>query len=309
MDTDLAQILASPQPLGASHVQFFMYQLLQGLHHIHSANVLHRDIKPANLLVNANCDLRICDFGLARVASAHSQAEGSHENFMTEYVATRWYRAPEIMLSWKEYTTAIDVWSVGCVLGELLGGGALFPGRDYLHQLRLITESIGSPTEDELKDIASLPARQYMTQLPPSSPVDWAERYPEAPPQCLALLARLLTFHPEKRITVAEAICSPYMAHDPSSAPGIPPSHPLFNWDFEHPQAALGIPQLQELVFEEFLALHPDWEPQLDCLSEGPDASEACLGEACLGEATLEEPCLDGFAPDAEEACLEASLF
>ena len=164
--TDLHQIIYSSQPLTDEHVQYFIYQILRGLKYIHSAHVLHRDLKPSNLLLNANCDLKICDFGLARLASP----DGDHQGFLTEYVATRWYRAPEIMLSWKEYTKAIDgqstqrahtgshsrtsclpasdcvwralrccllclVWSVGCILGEILGRKAMFPGRDYMHQL------------------------------------------------------------------------------------------------------------------------------------------------------------------------------
>ena len=111
------QIIGSPQALTDDHVQYFLYQILRGLKYIHSANVLHRDLKPSNILLNGNCDLKICDFGLARVAKANQTDNG----FMTEYVATRWYRAPEIMLSWKEYTKAIDVWSVGCIFAELLG--------------------------------------------------------------------------------------------------------------------------------------------------------------------------------------------
>ena len=97
MSTDLHQIIYSSQPLTDEHVQYFIYQILRGLKYIHSAHVLHRDLKPSNLLLNANCDLKICDFGLARLASP----DGDHQGFLTEYVATRWYRAPEIMLSWK----------------------------------------------------------------------------------------------------------------------------------------------------------------------------------------------------------------
>lgn len=113
-------------------VQYFLYQLLRGLKYIHSAHVLHRDLKPSNLLLNANCDLKICDFGLARTTS--------ETDFMTEYVVTRWYRAPELLLNCSEYTAAIDVWSVGCIFMELLNREPLFPGRDYVQQLRLITE-------------------------------------------------------------------------------------------------------------------------------------------------------------------------
>jgi len=111
MDTDLHQIITSNQPLTDEHIQYFIYQILRGLKYIHSTNVIHRDLKPSNLLLNANCDLKICDFGLARVAIEDEASQG----YLTEYVATRWYRAPEIMLSWKEYTKAIDVWSV-CIL-------------------------------------------------------------------------------------------------------------------------------------------------------------------------------------------------
>lgn len=99
---------------------------------MHSANVLHRDLKPSNLLLNANCDLKIGDFGLARTKS--------ETDFMTEYVVTRWYRAPELLLNCSEYTAAIDIWSVGCILGETITREPLFPGRDYVQQLRLITE-------------------------------------------------------------------------------------------------------------------------------------------------------------------------
>lgn len=99
---------------------------------MHSANVLHRDLKPSNLFLNANCDLKIGDFGLARTTS--------ETDFMTEYVVTRWYRAPELLLNCSEYTAAIDIWSVGCILGEIMTRQPLFPGKDYVHQLRLITE-------------------------------------------------------------------------------------------------------------------------------------------------------------------------
>lgn len=113
-------------------LQYFLYQLLRGLKYVHSANVLHRDLKPSNLLLNANCDLKIGDFGLARTTS--------ETDFMTEYVVTRWYRAPELLLNCSEYTAAIDIWSVGCILGEIMTREPLFPGKDYVHQLKLITE-------------------------------------------------------------------------------------------------------------------------------------------------------------------------
>jgi mitogen-activated protein kinase 3 len=115
-------------------LQYFLYQLLRGLKYIHSANVIHRDLKPSNLLLNANCDLKICDFGLAR--------PNTENEFMTEYVVTRWYRAPELLLNSSDYTAAIDVWSVGCIFLELMNRKPLFPGKDHVHQMRLLTQVI-----------------------------------------------------------------------------------------------------------------------------------------------------------------------
>ena len=158
METDLHRIIYSRQELTDDHIQYFIYQILCSLKYMHSANVLHRDLKPANVLLNSNCDLKVCDFGLARyvgtvagadndcrlpsVASCSGVDERSVD--LTEYVVTRWYRAPEIMLSCQEYTKAIDVWSVGCIFAELLGSKPLFPGDDYIHQLRIITDVLGT---------------------------------------------------------------------------------------------------------------------------------------------------------------------
>lgn len=139
----LLRVTFSIKPL-----QYFLYQLLRGLKYVHSANVLHRDLKPSNLLLNSNCDLKVGDFGLARTTS--------ETDFMTEYVVTRWYRAPELLLNCSEYTAAIDIWSVGCILGEIMTREPLFPGKDYVHQLRLITEVL----------ILGLSTTQYFCALP-----------------------------------------------------------------------------------------------------------------------------------------------
>lgn len=106
METDLACVIRSPQELTDEHVQFFIYQVLRGLKYIHSANVIHRDLKPRNLLVDSNCDLKICDFGLARV---NDPQYGDKCN-MSNYVATRWYRAPEVIMGRNKYTSAVDMW-------------------------------------------------------------------------------------------------------------------------------------------------------------------------------------------------------
>lgn len=112
------------------HCQFFLYQILRGLKYIHSANVVHRDLKPRNLLVNKNCDLKICDLGLAR---AIIPKEGTKTRVLTDYIVTRWYRAPELLLSYKEYDAAVDIWSVGCIFAELLNRKTFLRGTSTRH--------------------------------------------------------------------------------------------------------------------------------------------------------------------------------
>ncbi|EJT49955.1 MAP kinase [Trichosporon asahii var. asahii CBS 2479] len=226
MEADLHQIVRSGQPLSNLHIQFFLYQLLRGVKYIHSANVIHRDLKPGNLLVNSDCELKICDFGLARgYQPVTGEAPQNEELRMTEYVATRWYRAPEIMLSNKRYTSAIDVWSIGCILGELLGLKPLFKGKDYVDQLNLILNVLGTPDDETLQRMSSEKARMYMATLPHSEKRDLAEVLPGADPAALDLLAQLLSFDPSKRIDVVQALEHPYVGayHDPSDEPTCEP--------------------------------------------------------------------------------------
>jgi mitogen-activated protein kinase 1/3 len=246
MDTDLHQIIRSNQALTEDHCQYFLYQLLRGLKYIHSANVLHRDLKPSNLLLNANCDLKICDFGLARTTS--------ETDFMTEYVVTRWYRAPELLLNCSEYTAAIDVWSVGCIFMELLNREPLFPGRDYVQQLRLITELIGSPEDHDLGFLRSDNARRYIRQLPryPRKPL--AQKYPNLQPAAVDLIEHMLRFDPAGRITVEQALSHPYLAtlHDINDEPA---SQAPFEFDFEQP--SFTEEHIKELILMESLAFNP----------------------------------------------------
>ena len=135
METDLHRIIYSRQELTDDHIQYFIYQILCSLKYMHSANVLHRDLKPANVLLNSNCDLKVCDFGLARIASGVN-GEMEKSDPMTEYVITRWYRPPELILT-RSYDCSIDMWSAGCILGELLLRKPIFPGRDYVDQIKV----------------------------------------------------------------------------------------------------------------------------------------------------------------------------
>ncbi|XP_055916118.1 mitogen-activated protein kinase ERK-A [Eupeodes corollae] len=216
METDLYKLLKT-QRLSNDHICYFLYQILRGLKYIHSANVLHRDLKPSNLLLNTTCDLKICDFGLARVADP----EHDHTGFLTEYVATRWYRAPEIMLNSKGYTKSIDMWSVGCILAEMLSNRPIFPGKHYLDQLNHILGVLGSPSQEDLECIINDKARNYLESLPFKPKVPWVRLFHNADQLALDLLGKMLTFNPHNRITVEEALAHPYLEqyYDPGDEP------------------------------------------------------------------------------------------
>ena len=131
----------------------------RGLKYVHSAGVVHRDLKPSNILVNENCDLKICDFGLARIQDPQ----------MTGYVSTRYYRAPEIMLTWQKYDVEVDIWSAGCIFAEMLEGKPLFPGKDHVNQFSIITELLGTPPDDVIHTIASENVSSWLLNHPYSA--------------------------------------------------------------------------------------------------------------------------------------------
>ncbi|KXN68123.1 Pkinase-domain-containing protein [Conidiobolus coronatus NRRL 28638] len=247
METDLHRVIRT-QELSDDHCQYFIYQTLRALKYMHSANVLHRDLKPSNLLLNANCDLKVCDFGLARSTNLSEE----HASFMTEYVATRWYRAPEIMLTFKEYTKAIDVWSVGCILAEMLSGRPLFPGRDYHHQLTLILDVLGTPSIDDFTAIKSRRARDYIRGLPIKNKIPFTTLFPNATPLAIDMLEKLLAFNPRKRITCEEALKHPYLEqyHDPEDEPMAQPMPESF-FDFDRYKEQLSKEQLKVMIYEE----------------------------------------------------------
>ncbi|CAE6388886.1 unnamed protein product [Rhizoctonia solani] len=215
----LWRIVRSGQNLSNAHVQYFLYQILRAMKYVHSAGVIHRDLKPGNLLVNADCELKICDFGLSRGFDSAPEPDGT--GFMTEYVATRWYRAPEIMLSFRKYTTAIDIWSIGCILGELLGMKPMFKGKDYVDQLNIIIDILGTPDEETLQRIGSVKAQAYIRSLPVKEQKPFKSLFPQADDLALDLLSKMVTFDPAKRLTVLEALKHPYLEayHDEDDEP------------------------------------------------------------------------------------------
>jgi len=271
MEADLHQIIRSEQPLTDAHYQYFIYQVCRGLKYIHSANVLHRDLKPGNLLVNADCELKICDFGLAR---GFSDSPEANAGFMTEYVATRWYRAPEIMLSFKCYTKAIDMWSVGCILAELLGGKPLFKGRDYVDQLNQILSILGTPDDETLTRIGSERALRYIRSLPKTQKIPFSELYPNANPLALDMLEKLLKFDPAERITVEEALAHPYLEayHDVDDEP----SHEkLFDFSFE---ALDSIEDMKRMITEEVLNFKQNHQNGVQFTDNVPRPKEVLSG-------------------------------
>lgn len=185
-----------------------MYQLLRGVLFLHSANIMHRDLKPSNILVNMNCDLKICDFGLAR--GFGGQDDPNQQQEKTIYVVTRWYRAPEVMLNQQHYTESLDVWSIGCIFGELMMRATLFQGHHNMKQLDKIVEIVGYPSEEDLSFINNDHSLSYLRRLPRKSPVKWQDKIPGANPLAIDLLQKMLSFSPERRISVEEAIKHPY---------------------------------------------------------------------------------------------------
>uniref|UniRef100_A0A3B4X8F7 Mitogen-activated protein kinase n=1 Tax=Seriola lalandi dorsalis TaxID=1841481 RepID=A0A3B4X8F7_SERLL len=250
MESDLHQIIHSAQTLTPEHTRYFLYQLLRGLKYVHSANVIHRDLKPSNLLVNENCELKIGDFGMARGLSSHP--EESH-SFMTEYVATRWYRAPELLLSLNHYTLAIDLWSVGCIFAEMLGRKQLFPGKHYVHQLQLILAVLGTPPEGLIGAIRADRVRSYVQSLPSQLAMPLAKLYPQAEPQALDLLGAMLRFDPRERISVTQALEHPYLSkyHDPDDEPICVPA-----FDFEFDKLPMNKEQIKEAILMEIQDFH-----------------------------------------------------
>uniref|UniRef100_A0A8C7INL7 mitogen-activated protein kinase n=1 Tax=Oncorhynchus kisutch TaxID=8019 RepID=A0A8C7INL7_ONCKI len=199
MGTDLGKLMKMER-LSQDRVQFLVYQILKGLKYIHSAGIIHRDLKPGNLSVNEDCELKILDFGLARQTDTE----------MTGYVVTRWYRAPEVILNWMHYTQTVDIWSVGCIMAEMLLGKPLFKGNDHLDQLKEIMKITGTPTADFVTKLQSQDAKNYIRSLPKVPKKDL-----QCVPLCVAavcVLERMLLLDPERRVSASEALAMPFFS-------------------------------------------------------------------------------------------------
>ncbi|KAL4490773.1 hypothetical protein ABPG72_021827 [Tetrahymena utriculariae] len=207
VEKNLLEVLEE-KPNGLDHevIRIIMYQLLKALHQCHKQDVIHRDVKPENLLVNPyNYELKLCDFGFARTLPS-KQGE-----IITDYVATRWYRAPELLLKYPKYSKPVDIWAVACIMGELIDGQPLFPGQNEIDQLYLIQKTLG-PLTPEQKELFIKNPRFIGTKFPEINKPETIERryLGKLSKKALNIMKLMLKMDPDERITAEEAMKHAY---------------------------------------------------------------------------------------------------
>ena len=212
METDLHAVIRA-NILEEIHKQYVLYQIMKCLKYMHTADLIHRDLKPSNVLLNSECLVEVADFGLAR--SVHARNKDSAP-ILTEYVATRWYRAPEILLGSTKYTKAVDMWSVGCILGEMYLGKPMFPGTSTLNQIERVLEVTGRPSKEDIDSMQSPQAAAIIDSLKITRRKNLKDMFPLLSVEGLNFIKRLLQFNPSKRPTIEQALRHPYVSqfHD-----------------------------------------------------------------------------------------------
>jgi serine/threonine-protein kinase BUR1 len=247
MDHDLSGLLDNPSvTFTPPQIKCYMLQLLQGLRYLHENHILHRDMKAANLLINNKGILQIADFGLARhydgVVPQSGKPMGEGRRDYTGLVVTRWYRPPELLLQLRQYTTAIDVWGVGCVFGEMLVGKPILSGESDAHQLEIIWDLMGSPTEETMPGWRSLPGGEHLNTRSRSGNLQ--NRFRDFGQGVVPLLKELLRLDWRTRINAVDALEHPYFKMEPfplepHQIPTYEDSHELDRRKFHDRKAAL----------------------------------------------------------------------
>lgn len=291
--SDLGRILENPnQPLTKDHVRWFAYQLFCALKFLHSAGVLHRDLKPQNILIKTDCQLAVADFGLSRFVNVNVDAPSVSSSSLlstettaaasnlelTRYVVTRWYRSPELLVNNSQYDGAVDVWSVGVIIAEMMakvkgsvlpsmrgdkiirGSFVLLKGTDYSQQLRLTMRTLGSPADDsDLAFIESKNAVEYIKAFEKKEMryprIKWSDMFPTLPIEALDLLDKSLHFNPKKRLTVSEALSHPWLSDYHNAAEERDSSlisETEWSWD-RLPRGMLTKSIIQKLVHDEIV--------------------------------------------------------
>ncbi|KAG6584512.1 CMGC/MAPK protein kinase [Phytophthora cinnamomi] len=278
VDTDLHRLIQSKTKLEEAHVAAIMYQLLCGAQTLHENGVLHRDLKPGNILVSKNCDVKITDFGLSRyiphsdrtdnsVTSPTADQDGQQSRravdktqaLMTEYVVTRWYRPPEIMLApTGTYNEAVDMWSIGCIFGELLNRRPMFPGADFLDQLSRVFSVLPVPPRDKRGYDVEGDALAFLESLPPCSPSALSKLFRRASPEAVSLLRRLLCVNPARRISAKQALAHPYFKSIRAQLGEPPVFHVDKAFDFEFDYQEFPLAHLKTLIQSEVKLLQKD---------------------------------------------------
>ncbi|CAG9331755.1 unnamed protein product [Blepharisma stoltei] len=317
--SDLKKLVKSPVNLEEDHIQLIVYNTICGLKYIHSANILHRDLKPANILLNEDCEVKICDFGLARSVTEETKEAGNMEDEfdepihvkqpeppkpaggkpklarskgglqakteLTGHVVTRWYRAPELILLEREYTKAIDVWSLGCVIAELCGmlrenaptfmdRSPLFPGNSCFplspdhktknrragfpssnsDQLNVIFEVIGTPTAEDISFITDDKALLYLNSFGEREKKSLQMIYPHSNRNLIDLMEQMILFNPRRRISCIEALRNPYFDDIRDQNKEIDAEVPA-DFEFEHIEN-ITAQQLREFFIQEIMRYH-----------------------------------------------------
>jgi len=216
MDADLAKAIKSHK-LEDYQQKFITYGMLRGLKFIHSAGVIHRDLKPANVLLTKHCEVKLADFGWSRSLPA-SMSEGA----LTEYASSRWYRCPEMLLGGSRYTTACDVWALGCIAGEMNCREPMIQGSCSQEMLDYMIDMFGKPTSFDIACMEAQYAQMMLETLPMEAPRRSIEkRFAGASLEFIDFLQVVLQMNPHKRLTTQEALEHPHMGnfHNPDDEP------------------------------------------------------------------------------------------